>query len=191
MARNPKQDANLKPIRSGDLSKEELKKRQRNGGKKSGEVRRAKRDAKQAIKYLLGLPAQGSLDLNLEQLGFPENERTNMAALQARLFTKAMSGDLDSYTQLMKMGGYEPEENRKERESIEANIRREMEVEAKVKALGGGVENANIAINSSDEEGNNDVVIYLPQLEKEEDCELPPEDEECDSEGYEGVETTE
>lgn len=36
-------EKNLKPIKKGDLTKDELKKRQRNGGKKSGEVRREKK----------------------------------------------------------------------------------------------------------------------------------------------------
>jgi hypothetical protein len=171
-----KQNANLKPIKKGDLSNEELKKRQRNGGKKSGEVRRAQRDAKSAVRYLLNLNAKGTIEANLKELGFPENERTNMAALQARLFTMAMSGNLEAYMQLMKMAGYEPEENRKERESLSSEIRRQLETEAKVAALGGNVENASLAINTSDEDGHNDVVIYLPEIEKEEDCELPPED---------------
>ena len=53
MARNPKQDANLKPFHKGDLTSEEAKKRGRVGGVKSGESRRAKRDAKSAVRYLL------------------------------------------------------------------------------------------------------------------------------------------
>lgn len=44
---------NLKPIKPGELSKEELKKRQSNGGKKSGEVRRAKKTMKEVLDYLL------------------------------------------------------------------------------------------------------------------------------------------
>ena len=142
---------NLDPVKT----KEEARRRGRNGGIKSGEVRRAKK----------------------EELGFPETERTNMAALHARLFTMAMSGNLDAYMELMRIGGYEPEENRKERESIAADARRQLEMEAKVSALGGNVEDARYAVNLSDEDGHNDVVIYLPEIEKLEDCEMPPEDE--------------
>lgn len=177
MARNPKQDANLKPIRKGDLSKEELKKRQTNGGKKSGEVRRSRRDAKSAVRYMLDLAAKGQIKDNLISLGVETKEQTNMVALQARLFTSAMNGNLEAYKELMKMAGYEPEENRKERESINSERRRDMETEAKVGALGGNIENARIAVNMSNEDENNDVVIYLPQLEVEKDCELPPEDD--------------
>ena len=114
MARNPKQDANLKPFQKGDLTSEEAKKRGRAGGVKSGESRRAKRDAKSAIRYLLDLPPTTSIKANLVEMGFPVNEQTNMAALQARLFAMAMSGNLEAYTALMRMAGYEPEENRKD-----------------------------------------------------------------------------
>lgn len=175
MPRNPKQDANLKPIRSGDLSKEELKKRQHNGGVKSGEVRRAKRDAKSAIRYLLNLPPTASIKANLSEMGFPLTEQTNMAALQARLFTMAMAGNLEAYTALMKMAGFEPEENRKERESISADRRREIELDAKVNALGVNAEGISASINMGDEDGNNDVVIYMPQIASEESCEMKEE----------------
>lgn len=187
MARNPKQDANLKPIKKGDLSKEELKKRQHNGGVKSGEVRRAKRDAKSAVRYLLDLAAKGKIADNLKELGFPANEQTNMAALQARLFTMAMSGNIDAYTTLMKMAGYEPEENRKERESISADRRREIELDAKVAALGSNPEGMSASVNMSDEDGNNDVVIYMPQIASEESCEVGGEEVEPDKRGAEEV----
>ena len=166
MARNPKQDANLKPFHKGDLTSEEAKKRGRVGGVKSGESRRAKRDAKSAVRYLLDLAAKG----------FPVDEQTNMAALQARLFTMAMSGNLDAYTTLMRMAGYEPEENRKERESIAADRRRELELDAKVAALGANPEGMSASVNMSDEDGNNDVVIYMPQIAPEESCELKEEE---------------
>ena len=172
MARNPKQDANLKPYKKGDITSEEAKKRGRAGGVKSGESRRAKRDAKSAVRYLLDLAAKGKIADNLKELGFPANEQTNMAALQARLFTMAMSGNLDAYTTLMRMAGYEPEENRKERESIAADRRREVELDAKVAALGANPEGMSASVNMSDEDGNNDVVIYLPEVAKEEDCEV-------------------
>ena len=176
MARNPKQDANLKPFQKGDLTSEEAKKRGQAGGKKSGEVRRARRDAKSAVRYLLEMAAKGQVKANLAELGYPVNEQTNMAAVQARLFTMAMSGNLDAYMTLMKMGGYEPEENRKERESVAADRRREIELDAKVSALGSNPDGMSAALNLSDEDGNNDVVIYMPELMSEESCEVSDED---------------
>jgi len=47
-------EQNLKPIRKGDLSKEELKKRQSNGGLKSAEARREKRLIKDRILERMG-----------------------------------------------------------------------------------------------------------------------------------------
>lgn len=175
MPRNPKQDANLKPYKKGDLTSEEAKKRGRAGGVKSGESRRAKRDAKSAIRYLLNLPPTSSIKANLSEMGFPSTEQTNMAALQARLFTMAMGGNLEAYTALMKMAGFEPEENRKERESISADRRREIELDAKVNALGINAEGLSASINMGDEDGNNDVVIYMPQIVSEESCEMKEE----------------
>lgn len=183
MARNPKQDANLKPIKKGDLSEEELKKRQKNGGIKSGEVRRAKRDAKSAIRYLLELPPTLQNSMNLEAMGFPQNEQTNMAALHARLFTMAMSGNLEAYMTIMKMGGYEPEENRKERESIASDKRREEELDAKITALKVNRDISSASINMGDEDGNSDVIIYLPQIDSEESCEDSGESEVSSDEG--------
>ena len=165
----------MKPYKKGDITSEEAKKRGRAGGVKSGESRRAKRDAKSAVRYLLDLAAKGKIADNLKELGFPANEQTNMAALQARLFTMAMGGNIDAYTTLMRMAGYEPEENRKERESIAADRRREVELDAKVAALGANPEGMSASVNMSDEDGNNDVVIYMPQIASEESCEMKEE----------------
>lgn len=47
-------EQNLKPIRKGDLSNEELKKRQSNGGKKSAQVRRENKLIKDRILERMG-----------------------------------------------------------------------------------------------------------------------------------------
>lgn len=47
-------EQNLKPIQKGQLSKEELKKRQSNGGKKSAQARREKRLIRDEILRLMG-----------------------------------------------------------------------------------------------------------------------------------------
>lgn len=158
---------------------EQAKKKGSAGGKKSGEVRREnsrrKRDAREAARYILELAATGTVAENLEKLGVDIEEQTNMAALQASLFTYAMRGDLNAYVALMKMAGYDPEETRKERESIAADRRREAELDAKVAALGAGVDGSRAAINMQNEDGDNDVVIYMPEIASEESCE--PTDE--------------
>ena len=191
MARNPKQDANLRPLQKGELSSEEAKIRGKAGGIRSGEVRRAKRDARSAVRYLLNLAPAESLKFNLEQMGLPENEQTNMAALQARLFTKAMSGDLDAYITLMKVAGYDPEENRRERESVASDRRRDLELEAKAAALAQNIDGAQVAVQMTDEDDNNDVVIYIPQMLSEEECEYkeeanPPNEDFQEVQGAEG-----
>ena len=177
MAVNPKSKENLKPIKKGELSKEEAKKRGSKGGKKSAEVRRAKKDSKESARYILELAAKGAIRDNLVNLGVEESERTNIVALQARLFAMAIGGNLEAYKELMKMAGYEPEENRKERESLSADRRRETELQAKCDALGSNAATS-VSVSMNDEDSRNDVVIYLPEIMKEEDCELPPEKEE-------------
>lgn len=161
----------------------------RKGGIKSGESKRNKREARDSIRYLLELSAKKNLETNLKELGFPTEELTNMNALHARLFTMAMSGNLEAYLTLMKMGGYEPEENRKERESIASDARREKELEAKVNALGGDMDGAQMAVNLHDEDANNDVVIYMPQTASEESCTV--EEDEPESEDTEQPADTE
>lgn len=47
---------------------------------------------------------------------------TNMEALQARLLSRAMTGDLEAYQILMRVAGYDESERRKDRES-EARVR--------------------------------------------------------------------
>lgn len=47
-------EKNLKPIQKGELSNDELKKRQRNGGKKSAEVRRENKLIKDRILERMG-----------------------------------------------------------------------------------------------------------------------------------------
>ena len=154
---------------------EQAKKKGSAGGKKSGEVRREnsrrKRDAREAARYILELAATGTLAENLDKLGVDTEEQTNMAALQASLFSYAMRGDLNAYVTLMKMAGYDPEETRKERESVAADRRREAELDAKIAALGGSVDGSRTAINMQNEDGESDVVIYMPEIASEESCE--------------------
>ena len=160
-------------IRDSETAKE----KGRNGGIKSGEVRRAKRDARETVQYMLGrLTLSQNIRDNLTELGFEETEKNNMAALFGRLFSMAMGGNLDAFKLLMQIGGYEPEENRKERESLSSDNRRERELEAKVAALGQNSDDARVAINMNDEDDNNDVVIYMPQIASEEDCQAEEQD---------------
>ena len=99
MARNPKQDANLKPIRKGDLSKEELKKRQSNGGKASGRSRAALKTFKEVL--MDGLTK--------------EEQEVMMKALKRN----AMRGNLPSMEFLLKMMGQHPDQTANDGKSPE------------------------------------------------------------------------
>ena len=161
MAKKGGAPENLDPVRT----KEEAKKRGRNGGVKSGEARRNKRDAKNAMNLLLDKAAKGQIKSNLEVRGFKSEDQTNMVALQARLFSMAMSGNLQAYDRVLKISGNDPEENRKERESKAADKRKDAESRARVEALERG-DSAPVAGgygDMDDEEGEKeDVIIFLP-----------------------------
>lgn len=159
---------------------ETAKARGSEGGKKSGEVRREKaqrqRDARDSARFLLQLAAKGKLKQNLKELGLPDDECTNMMALHARMLTAAMQkADIETYFALLKIAGFDPEEERKERESLASDRRRELELEAKIAALGRGAPTADISIALDDEDNHDDVVIYMPQIASEESCQEQPE----------------
>jgi len=159
---------------------ETAKARGSKGGVKSGEVRREnaqrKKDAREAARYLLQLAAKGKLKDNLKELGLPDDECTNMMALHARMLTAAIQkADLEAYFALLKIAGFDPEEERKERESLAADRRREAELDAKIAALGRGAADASVSIALNDEDENEDVMIYMPQIATEESCQEAPE----------------
>lgn len=140
---------NLKPVRT----KDEAKKRGAAGGKKSGDSRRKKRDAKQAISLLLNMAAKENIEKNLKQLGYNAEDLTNMNALMARLFTKAMTGDVAAFKALMDYGGFHPDQELRDKER-----------RARITALedGGGYPDPD-----GDDEDKEDVIIYLPDNGKE------------------------
>ena len=166
MAKKGGAPENLDPVRT----KEEAKKRGRNGGIKSGEARRNKRDAKNAMNLLLNMAAKGQIKENLENLGIETEDQTNMVALQARLFTMALGGNLQAYDRLIKISGNDPEENRKERESLASDRRRDRETDARVAALERGDSLGHYATpgdDDFDDEEKEDVVIYMPYTERD------------------------
>lgn len=142
------------------------KERGAKGGQRSQEVQRVKRDAQSSARFMLDLAAKGRLDTNLKELGYEENERTNMAALHARLLTMAMAGDLQAYIQLMKTAGYDTEELRKDRD-LERRI---SETEARISSItNGDVAGISYAESTNDYGDSYDTVIYVPdngRLEK-------------------------
>ncbi|MBQ6672659.1 MAG: hypothetical protein IJM73_05505, partial [Spirochaetales bacterium] len=80
---------------------------------------------------------------------------------------------------LLNIAGYDSEENRKERESVNADRRRDAEVQLKMDTMASrGMDAANVAVSLGNEDGGTDVMIYLPQVSKEEDLEVPEDEEE-------------
>ena len=123
MARNPKQDANLKPPFDSNQSREEAAKNGRKGGRKSGEIRRNKRNAREAIELLMNLPVVGNTESNLEALGIPKEERTYMMASVSKAMAEWLrTGDPKYFDILMRHGGFDESEKRKALESA-ARIR--------------------------------------------------------------------
>lgn len=90
MARNPKQDANLKPVKKGELSSEEAKRRGSKGGKASGRSRAALKTFKEVL--CDGLTK--------------EEQEVMMKALKRN----AMRGNLPSMEFLLKMVGQHPDQ---------------------------------------------------------------------------------
>lgn len=96
-------EQNLKPFTS-DQSREEAVKNGRNGGKKSGEVRRQKKTFKQIMTSLLELkPADPEVIRNLEANGIDPEEITNKTVLALSMYSKAAEGDVNAAKLVMSM----------------------------------------------------------------------------------------
>ena len=81
--------ANLKPVQT----KEEAKSRGRNGGIKSGEVRRQKKNMKELAKQLLYTNVPENMEgvrKTLHSMGLEDDEMTFAAAVTSRLIHKAV-----------------------------------------------------------------------------------------------------
>lgn len=125
------------------------------GGKKSGEVRRRKRDAKQAAKLILNLPVEfDAVKANLKKMGVDPDDMTNMVALMARMFTKGMEGDDKAVRLLLEMSGDTPrQKNEDARLKIDKEKhRRDMEI---------------MSESSTSADESEDLVIYLPDNERD------------------------
>jgi len=133
------------PVRS----KEEARKRGAAGGKKSGEVRRKKRDARKTAQLFLELAATGNLDKNLDKLGVPECERTNLMAAMASMFTQTMGGNVRAFEALMDYAGFNP---------------KTMLAEKVLELQEGGGGGAD-----PEDDDSEDVVIYLPENGRDDD----------------------
>lgn len=104
MAKKGGTPENLDKIRTT----EEARKRGRNGGIKSGETRRRKRDAKSAAKLVLDLECGANAATNLKSMNISEEDFTNRVALMARLFAEGMRGNVTAMRTIIELAGELP-----------------------------------------------------------------------------------
>lgn len=110
---------NLQPVKS----KKEAIKRGRNGGKKSGEVRRQRKQAKECMNMLLSLDAKGKKSKELmTNLGIKDKDQQNIMLLMSTLFMKAAtSGEPNAVKAVLEIAG-ELEEKQAGETKPEINI---------------------------------------------------------------------
>jgi hypothetical protein len=104
-------EENLNPIKKGDLTKEEAKRRGSNGGKKSGESRRIKKTFRELFEGLLSEKCCDSeIKSKMEEL-FPDLDSdsiTNKLCIFTGLFYKAARGDVAAFKELRDTIGEKP-----------------------------------------------------------------------------------
>ena len=84
---------NLKPVQT----KEEARIRGRNGGIRSGEVRRKKRNMKNAINLVLDMPIlYPQVNDTLVTMGFNEEDLTNQVAIVVSMVKQALDGNVSA-----------------------------------------------------------------------------------------------
>lgn len=105
--------SDLKPIQSTD----EAKRKGRNGGIKSGEVRRKKKLMKDQISLLLSLPFPDVRDKTgkkirtmFEQLGIDDENIDNQMAMIIAMWQRALKGDYQAFNSLRDTVGEKPKD---------------------------------------------------------------------------------
>ncbi len=139
---------NLKPVRT----KNEARERGRNGGRRSGEVRRRNADFRKTLNALLSARIDGTEWAPfLEELGL---EPTLEAAVNAAMIRKALVGDVKAYEAIAKYSG---QSSKTEKDDEEQGIRVDRAKAARDQEVGAEEENENIknflhAMNPSKED---------------------------------------
>lgn len=96
-------EQNLQPIKKGELTSEEAKRRGHNGGKASGKARRERRRFEETLRIMLTLPTkQGKVTdaAKLRTLSKDELESANLTVqdkIVVRLINEAMRGNTKAY----------------------------------------------------------------------------------------------
>lgn len=104
---------NLIPM--SQRSKEEVREIARKGGKNSGKARRAKKNMRESLEILLGMPLKAGKPADVEQIkNFAELKGKNITVEQAMLIAqiqKALKGDTQSLAFLRDTSGQKPDDN--------------------------------------------------------------------------------
>lgn len=103
MPNNPNFADNLKPVTSSD----EAKKRGRNGGIKSGQTRRARKQARECMEIILKSKVTKEEHIEiLSRMGIKEKDQQNIMLLMAALFYKGVStGDSNAIKAVLEISG--------------------------------------------------------------------------------------
>lgn len=103
MPNNPNFADNLKPVTSSDEAKE----RGRNGGIKSGQARKARKQARECMEIILKSKVTREEHIKiLSGMGIKEKDRQNIMLLMASLFYKGVStGDSNTVKAILEISG--------------------------------------------------------------------------------------
>lgn len=103
MPNNPNFADNLKPVTSSD----EAKKRGRNGGIKSGQTKRARKQARECMELILKSKVTRDEHIKiLSDMGIEAKDQQNIMLLMASLFYKGVStGDSNTVKAILEISG--------------------------------------------------------------------------------------
>ena len=105
-------EENLRPIQKGQLSKEELKKRQSNGGKKSAQVRRERKAFKENLLMLLEMKAPEQIGVQVKKAlpKLKDKDLNYQNAILVSLLQQAVKGNTKAVEIIRDTIGEKPKE---------------------------------------------------------------------------------
>lgn len=153
---------NLKPISKGSRTREQIIATASKGGQAKAKKEKRRKELREAMDQVLNLPATGKVKDLLQLFGYEGEDLTNASAVAATLFVMGVNGNLDALKLILEYGFKVSDDDRKNKES-----------EARISAMAkNGVD---ISVDSRDGDDGG-VVIYLPEIEKEENAEASEEE---------------
>ena len=106
-----KRNGNLRPIKKGELSKEEAKARGSKGGKARVESIRRKKKLRELCEIFGELPVYSDKAKNMmEQMGISPEDMTNKMAAVVGVFKKAAAGDVQAFNAIRDITGEKPKD---------------------------------------------------------------------------------